>query len=209
MKASASLLFLFLVVAGCTDTINSPTGLKAPSSTTGVIRGNPPPPPADAIVSVCSSASGCTVFEGTYFSDGADDALTAAITQLVEGACTFPESTSWLKFGNHQDPIGTDGEVSANAQIRCHNGRAAGNGRIEYSVAGQAIVIQLQDVQTFVNSPECSVAEPFCASFTANVTINGAPAGVATGQAFNREFFEENCDIGEGGSVFCGEIGID
>ena len=203
MKASASLLFLFLVVAGCTDTINSPTGLKAPSSTTGIVAGNPPPPPADAIVSVCSPA-GCSVFEGTYFSDGADASLTAAITQLVEGACAFPESRSWLKFGNHQEPLGADCTVSSNAQIRCHNGTAAGNGRISYEVGGVPIVIHFQDVQTFVNSPDCSLDEPFCASFTATVTVNGVPTGEATGQAFNREFFEENCDIGEGG-VFCGE----
>lgn len=204
MKSSASLLFLFLIVAGCTDTINSPTGLKAPTSTTGGFLGNPPPPPADAMVSVCSPA-GCSVFEGTYFSNGADENLAAAITQMVDGACAFPDAVSWLKFGNNQDPVGADGAVSANAQIRCHNGKAAGNGRIAYEVGGQAIVIQFRDVLTFVNSPECSVAEPFCASFTATVTIDGVPTGVATGQAINREFYEENCDIGEGG-VYCGGI---
>jgi hypothetical protein len=144
------------------------------------------------------------VFEGTYFSNGADATLTASITQQVEGACAFPDATSWLKFGNNQsgDPQATEGTVSSNAQIRCHNGKAAGNGRIEYEVAGQALVIEFRDVLTFVNSPECSLEQPFCAEFTATVTLDGVPVGVAEGTAFNREFFEEECSVGEG-EIFC------
>jgi len=204
MKSSASLLFLFLIVAGCSDTINSPSGLTAPTSATGALRGNPPPPPADVAVTVCAPG-GCTVADGTYFSNGADDVATAAITQALEGGCAFPDATSWLKFGNSAATDGLETTTSANAQIRCHNGRAAGNGKISYESGAQYIEIKFQDVLTFVNTPECSVASPFCATFTATVTIDGVPAGIATGQAINREFYKENCDLGEGGS-YCGGI---
>ena len=120
MKSSASLLFLFLIVAGCSDTINSPSGLTAPTSATGALRGNPPPPPADVAVTVCAPG-GCTVADGTYFSNGADDVATAAIQQALEGACAFPEATSWLKFGRvATDAVGIEPTTSANAQIRCY-----------------------------------------------------------------------------------------
>lgn len=204
MKASATLPLLLLFAVSCSDTPSAPSGLASPTSVSGAIAGNPPPPPADVSVVLCSPG-GCDVYDGTYFSSGADATVAAAITQLVEGACTFPEATSWLKFGNHETGTVLDATVTSNAQVRCHNGRAAGTGRIEYEYAGQQVVVELRDVLTFVNSPECSFATPFCASFTANVTIDGQPAGIANGEAIDRQFFEENCDIGEGGR-FCGEI---
>ena len=204
MKASASLLFLFLIAAGCTDRPTAPTGMTAPTTALGAFSSNPPPPPADVSVVVCS-LGGCSAYDGTYFSNGADALATAAITQALEGGCAFPDATSWLKFGNHQTTVGLETTTSANAQIRCHNGRAAGNGRIEYELNGVPVVIAFRDVLTFFNSPECSLQSPFCATFTATVTVNGVPAGVASGQAVNREFFEANCDLGEGGA-FCGEV---
>jgi len=204
MKASARLFFLFVLVAACTDTPATPTGLQAPTSVSGA-AGNPPPPPREVAVVVCADAV-CGEFDGSYFSNGADATVAAAITQQLEAGCAFPEATSWLKFGNKQTDTGLqDASASANAQIRCHNGKLAGTGRIEYELGGQEVVIAFQDVLTFVNSPECGLEAPMCASFTATVTIDGEDAGVATGTAINREFFDENCDIGEGGA-YCGEI---
>ena len=203
MKTSAALPLLLLFVVSCSDTPSAPSGLASPTSVTGVIAGNPPPPPADVSVLLCSPA-GCSVFDGTYFSNGADATVAASITQQLDGACAFPEATSWLKFGNHQtgDPLATEGTVSSNAQIRCHNGTAAGTGSVSYEVGGVQVVIQFRDVLTFLNSPECSLELPFCAEFTATVTENGVPIGTAHGEAFNREFFEQFCSVDDG-EIFC------
>ena len=206
MKASATLPFLLLFALACTDSATDPTGLRPPASAIGAREpSDPPPPPADVAVAVCS-VGGCVVLDGTYFSHGADEVAVASITQSLDEECAYPEATSWLKFGNHQTDEFQDATATSNAQIRCSSGRAAGRGRIEYQVGTQAVVIEFQDVLFFGNTPQCSVENPFCATFTATVTVNGVPQETpASGQAINRDFYEDQCFVGEGG-VYCGGI---
>lgn len=199
MKASYSFPLLFLFAAAtCKDTPTAPeTGYTAVTRLADD-AGNPPPPPVDAAIVVCTS-SGCAVFDGEYFADGSTVAITSSIAAAIkvqngnDGICTFPGS-AWLRIRDLRDDGISDADASANARIKCSHERATGTGTIEVGIA----VVHLDEVIEFANSPDCAAA---CAQFTAETTVNGQPVGPAEGFVFEREFFEETCDIGEGGPL--------
>ncbi|MDQ3674028.1 MAG: hypothetical protein M3365_06610 [Gemmatimonadota bacterium] len=198
MKASVSLLSLFLIAAGCTDATTDPTGLTPPNSVAGAEAGNPPPPPVDAAVAVCTTG-GCAAFEGAYMSNSTDDIAAAAVRALAkgEGVCTFPGHAS-LKIDDQLEPRLFDARTSANAAIKCNHLRASGGGTIEIN----GVVVRLENVIFFDNPPDCTAR---CGEFTA-LDENG---NVATGVVFERDYYEEVCeDEGEGGGQ-CFPGGID
>ncbi len=193
MKASALLLTLFLIAAGCTDATNLPTGLTAPGSAAGARLGNVPPPPADVAVAVCTT-DGCAVFEGTYMSNGATDAgLKAAITASAtgDGVCAAPGHAS-LKIDK---PLANqffgfvEGKTSANAQIKCHQQIATGNGTLEIG----GVVVNFDQVALFNNDPDCGFA---CGSF---IIRDEQGNDIAAGVIIEREAFENAFCYVEGG----------
>jgi len=197
MKASVSLLSLFLIAAGCTDATNDPTGLTPPNSVLRAAAGNPPPPPADVAIAFCVSSpdgSGCAVFEGTYMSntDDSELGLAAARQPGEDGACTFPGHSS-LKINRQLEPQVFDAEASANAQIKCSRLRASGGGTIE--VAG--VEVRLERVVAFDNSPVCTAR---CGEF---IVEDEDGNEIGTGTAFEREYYEEVCEETEGEGGFC------
>lgn len=187
MKASASLLTFFLIAVGCTDATNAPTGLAPPSSVSAARPGNVPPPPADVAIAVCVDDGGCAVFEGSYMSNSLPaDELTAAITAMAAedgGTCTSPGHAS-LKIDK---PLENQffgfaaGVTSANAQIKCHQGIATGNGTIEIGNA----VLNLEHVLLFNNQPDCGFS---CGNF---VVRNEEGDEVGAGFIVEREAFED------------------
>ena len=206
MKASYAVPFVFVLAAACSDApTGTPTSLAPPKSASGAFLGNPPPPPVDASVVLCSSASSCVVVDGAYFNNDGTGAL-AAVTALVaptgDGVCNS-DGPAWLRFNNHQEDQSAALDVTANGQIRCSHLRASGKGTITFDV-GDEVVVKLDQILFFAVSPDCTAQ---CAHFTATATINGEPGGFVTGDAFNREYFEENCQVipTEGGQyVSCG-----
>ena len=197
MKASVSLLSLFLIAAACTDATPEPTGLSPANSVSTARLGNPPPPPADVAVAVCVSSpdgSGCAVFDGTYMSntDDSELGLTAARQPGEDGACTYPGHSS-LKINRQLEPQVFDAKTSANAQIKCSQQRASGGGTIE--IAG--VEVRLDRVVAFDNSPECTAR---CGEF---VVEDEDGNEIATGTAFEREYYEEVCEETEGEGGFC------
>jgi hypothetical protein len=196
MKASASLPFLFLLAAACTDATTAPAGI-APSKSVSASAGNEPPPPIDAAVVVCTSG-GCAVYEGTYMSSGGAAALTAAIKPAAqgEGVCTST-GQSWLQI-NESFEFGffDAGESSANARLKCSHGRASGSGTIQVGV----VVVDLDGVVLFDNPPDCT---GICGEFIVHDEDGNE---VASGEIIEREFFDDACDVGEGG-VFCEDGG--
>jgi hypothetical protein len=192
MKASVSLLSLFLIVAGCTDATTDPTGLTPPSSISGKVAGNPPPPPIDAAVAVCVPG-GCAVFEGTYMTNSEDVVPEGIVKAQAEaGVCTTAGHAS-LKIDEQLEPQLFDAETSANAQIKCSQLRATGGGMIEIN----GVEVQLDRVVAFNNSPECTTR---CGEFIVH-DENGNE--IATGAAFNRDYYEEVCEETEGEGGFC------
>ncbi len=196
MKASALLLTLFLIAAGCSDATNIPSGLTAPSSASGARVGNVPPPPADVAVAVCTTG-GCAVFEGTYMSNGTTDpALTAAITASAtgDGVCAAPGHAS-LKIDKpleNQFFDFVEGTTSANAQIKCHQQIATGNGTLEIG----GVVVNFDQVDFFNNQPDCGF---LCGQF---IIRDEQGNDIATGIIVERAAFDEAfcyVDGGEGG----------
>ena len=201
MKASVSLLSLFLVAAGCSDATTDPTGLTPPTSAARDARGNEPPPPVDAAIAVCTN-SGCAVFEGAYMSNTTEEAITAAVgvLALTDGECTYDGHAS-IKINDLLDPQLFDVEPSANAAIKCNHLRASGGGTIEIN----GIVVRLENVVAFNNSPECTAR---CGEFVVEDDDGNV---VAIGSIIPRDYYEEECEgEGEGGSDclpdFPGEI---
>ena len=197
MKASVSLLFLFLIAAGCTDATTDPTGLTPPTSVAGSKAGNPPPPPVDAAVFVCVDGGGCAVFDGTYMTNTGDEEGfgTAVVARAPgeEGACTYPGHSS-LKIDKQLEPELFDAKTSANAQIKCSHRRASGGGTIEIG----GVEVRLERVVAFDNSPECTAR---CGEF---VVHDEEDNEVATGVVFEREYYDRVCDEQTEGGPFCG-----
>lgn len=197
MKASVSLLLFFLIAAGCTDATNTPTGLTPPDQVFGVVRGNPPPPPVDAVAVVCTDG-GCATFDGTYMANSGEAVLTSAIMRAAreEGVCTFT-GHAWLKINKLRNPEFTEASNSANAQIKCQKEAATGNGTLEIG----GVVVNLEEVDLFQPSADCTAN---CGSF---IIRDEEGNDIATGSIFEREFFDCNdegegsgsCELGSGG----------
>lgn len=191
MKASASLPFLFLLAAACTDATTAPAGIGSPKSSS-VVLGTEPPPPVDAAIAVCTSG-GCAVFEGTYMSNGATGAqFTAAITARAagdRGVCEFPGHAS-LKINKPVEHQVFDdaGVTSANAQIKCHQEIATGNGTIEIG----GVVVNLDQVVEFFNQSDCAFS---CGRFT----VLDEEGDLATGVIIESDEFDDAyCFISSG-----------
>jgi hypothetical protein len=191
MKASVSLLTLFLIAAGCTDATTDPTGLTPANSVSAARLGNPPPPPIDAAVTLCTDG-GCAVFEGEYMSNGADQTgQLSAAKAAGDGVCFFP-GQAFLKIDEQLEPQITSVATSANATIKCSHQRASGGGSVEIG----GVVVNFDQVIAFNNSPDCTAR---CGEFT----VRDEDGDVASGVVFEREFYEEVCEEGEGEGGFC------
>jgi len=151
---------------------------------------NPPPPPVDVAVVVCTS--GCAVFDGTYMSNGDALALTTAVAAAQgDGTCVYPGHAS-LKIDKQLEPVVVAAATSSNAQIKCRDQRASGNGTIEIG----AVAVDLDNVLVFNNPPDCTAQ---CGNFTAT----DDDGGVVNGFIFEREYYEEVCENSEGGPYVC------
>ena len=215
MKSSYSFPFLFLLAAACSsDAPTAPSTDLAVAPGDGVsVFGEPPPPPVDADIVVCA-AGACAVYAGDYFSNGSGGSGISALGKPFaqvhnEGVCTFP-GHSFLKINEPIVNANYNPEADANAQIRCSQLVATGSGELEFYALGHEVVVLLEQVRTFQNTPTCAV---FCASFTADITVDGVlvPNG-AQGFAFNQEVYQEVCgEFTGGGPSFCDprNIGID
>jgi hypothetical protein len=201
MKFTYALPALFLLAVACSDSVTAPPNKLVPKGDAAKTTGDPPPPPVDAAVVVCVSGA-CVVADGAYFSNGSTTPVAAALTAAAaaaqtDGTCTFP-GPSWLKF-NDSNTTAFNGGVtgSAKGKIECSHTTATGSGTITIG----DLTYQIDQVLTFVNTPTCA---EFCASFTATVTLNGQPAGTATGAAFERSFFDNAfCFVDESGVPQC------
>ncbi|HKP33641.1 MAG TPA: hypothetical protein VJT70_02525 [Sphingomicrobium sp.] len=212
MKSSYSFPFLFLLAAACSsDAPTAPSSARAVAPGDGVsVFGEPPPPPIDADIVVCA-AGACAVYAGDYFSNSNGAGISASPFAQAQsgGVCTFP-GHSYLKINEPIVNANYNPEADANAQIRCSQLVATGRGEIEFYANGHEVVVLLEQVRTFVNTPTCAV---FCASFTADITVDGVlvPNG-AQGFAFNEEVYQDVCgEFTGGGPSFCDprNIGID
>jgi hypothetical protein len=211
---------LFCVVAyACSDS-TAPAISDAVAARTqreGVV-GRPPPPPVKATVVICVTGDGCATVDAVYNAVsppppppplGAPIAAALAATDEDDiddpsggsGVCTFPGKAS-LKFEKtkKKHPL-PDGVTTNKARLKCKNFVASGRGTIEYeSFAGHVVVI-LREVTFFDNTQDCGLSATPCATFETTATVNGLPAR-ATGNAFNREYFDSVC-VGEGQPSFC------
>jgi hypothetical protein len=201
MKATYALPALFLLAVACSDSATAPPAKLAATHVASVRAGDPPPPPAATAVVLCVNGA-CVVADGSYFSNGTAPALTATATTAdaqTDGTCTFP-GPSWLRFkdATTTELNGGDQTVgSAKGRIQCSQTTATGAGTI--TIAG--VTYELAPPFTFQNTPDCVA---FCASFTAGVTLDGVPAGTATGAAFERSYFENQfCTVDESGVPQC------
>src|SRR5687768_2290512 len=146
---------VFAVAYACTDSTSPATShlLLSPSNPTADALGEPPPPPVDVAVSVCTDV--CVGYTGTYFSNGST--LESVVAAAGIGEEVFA-GTAWLKFDNVQvtAPFAT---VSANARFKRHDDKKTGTGR--FVIAD--LVYEIKDVIEFVPSQDCGSAGQICA----------------------------------------------
>ncbi len=193
----------------------------------------PPPPVDAAVVicagGACVVVNGVYNAEGGVPAAAATAFATAFATAAEEdeiddpgkgtGVCTFPGKAS-LKFDHsgNQSEQGDDFDKkqrrgfavsTKNARIKCKDLVASGKGTIEYQVGGRQVVVMLEEVLTFDNQPHCAstgLPQPFqigfCAEFTAKATVNGV-ATVATGDAFERTYYDHVCPVPQLEEGFC------
>jgi hypothetical protein len=195
---------VFAVVYACSESTTPPesSSLMTPKDPSRNVFGDPPPPPVETAVVVCAGGT-CVEVDGTYMANAtvasngrrATFAATFAANPAGEGVCPLP-GTAWLRFSKNSPPQTFDVTTSANGRIKCSHQIATGRGTIEFA----GWVVHLDQVLNFNNVGDCST---FCGDFTATAT-NGDETVTARGEIFNRAFFDEFCQITEGG-VFCGE----
>jgi hypothetical protein len=201
MKATYALPIVFLLAVACSDSATAPPKKLAASDVASLRLGDPPPPPVATSVVVCVNGA-CVVADGSYFSNGPAPTLAATAATAdaqTDGACTFP-GPSWLRFkdATTTELNGGDQTVgSAKGRIQCSQMTATGAGTITIG----DVTYEIGPVLTFTNTPTCVA---LCASFTAEVTLNGQPAGTVSGAAFERSFFDDSfCTVDEGGVPQC------
>lgn len=191
MKASVSLLSLFLIAAGCTDATNDPTGLTPANSVSAAKAGNPPPPPVDAAVTVCTTG-GCAVFEGEYMSNAGDPTGQLSAAKAADDGTCFSPGHAFLKIDEQLEPRTSSVETSANAAIKCSHERASGGGSVEIG----GVVVNFDQVIMFDNSPDCTAR---CGEFS----VRDENGNVASGAVFERDYYEDVCEQTEGEGGFC------
>ena len=184
-----------VVIASCTDS-TSPASSKAlltPNNPDLSVRGNPPPPPVDAAMTVCIDGAGCTALTGTYFSNGTTVESAAAAAAVGDLSLTF-DGTAWLNIDNHQ-PLGA-ATSTANARFKRQDAKLSGTGTFVFF---GTLVVKVTEVTEFIPLDCFEAGEP-CAIITFNATVNGEEGHTGHVEAFDREFC--TVDTGEGGGTF-------
>ena len=158
---------VFAVVYACSDSTapaNS-NGLLAPTSP--VLRGDPPPPPVDAAITITISsvihASG--PFDGVYFGNG---------------------KTAWLRLDNTQSEA-FETRASDNARFMRSNGDNL-FGRGTLTIEGHVVVIT--KVTSFTDNPDCLTTGEFCAFIMFDATVDDETGHTGTAEAFDKGICE-------------------
>ncbi len=194
------LALVLAVVYACSDSTAPANSLRPPEKSTLGLRGDPPPPPVDAVifVSVSSSHPVSGQFTGTYFDNGTSIASTVAAAEVGDDALAF-SGTAWLRLDNTQ-LAGLFTSASANARFQRTDQKLAGHGTLVID----GVTIQIVEVTEFLPFA-CNVPGEPCASIKFKATRSDDPLGLeehtGTATAFNREF----CTLytGDGTSFFC------
>lgn len=187
---------VFAVAYACTDSTapaNSHASLTPRNPTLDAL-GDPPPPPVDAAIGVCTNA-GCAAYDGTYFSNGSslESQLAAA---LVADQDIF-NGTAWLKFDN------TPGTASANARFKRQDDKKTFSGSLTINTQ----LITIVTVDEFFVEDDCGTPTDPCAEIVFSYRIGTDPNSTVfhngTADAFH--FGGENCgfSFGEGTFYFC------
>ncbi len=143
------------VIYACSDSTapaNS-NALLAPTNPHLNAFGDPPPPPVETAIEVCTSA-GCASYDGTYFSNGGTLASTIAAAEV--GDADIFNGTAWLKFANSK---ATNGTASSNARFKRQDAKLSGTGTL--TINNQ--VINITTVDEFIPFESCATAGAPCA----------------------------------------------
>lgn len=190
MKRFPLLLPLVAVVfaVACTDA-TAPAishALLSPSNPSLGALGNPPPPPVDAAIGVCTSA-GCTAYSGTYFSNGSSLASFVAATAI--GDADIFNGTAWLMFDN------TPGTASANARFKRQDDKKSFSGSL--TINNQLITIVT--VTDFIPQEDCGTPTATCANIVFSYRVG---TGTIVFEGGTADAFH---DAGPGCQIFFGE----
>jgi hypothetical protein len=185
MKRLALVLAVVLFGAACTDaTAPAKPSLSVPTPTDLDLKGNLPPPPADAAIDVTVYSDPLHgTFSGAYFANGASVEATAAAIQLGDESLAFL-GTAWLRIDNQQ-PLGFSTSASANARFQVTDQKLFGTGFLV--IDGHTI--RIVEVTSFLANPGCT-ADPDalapCAVIEFSATIDDIPGPhFGTARAFN------------------------
>jgi hypothetical protein len=209
MKRLALVLAVVLFGAACTDaTAPAKPSMSVPTPSDLDLKGNLPPPPADAVIDVSVySTPVFGQFTGVYFANGASvEATTAA--QLIGDASLAFLGTAWLRLDNNQI---LDTSASANARFQTTNQKLFGTGTLVI----QGETIRIVEVTSFIANPTCLVFGERCADITFTATIDSDPVPGTLHSGFATAYNKDACGaliIPEEGTpyYYCGEevIGV-
>ena len=174
---------VFAVVYACSDSTapaNS-NGLLAPTSAVLGLRGDPPPPPVDAAITVTVSGASSAAYTGTYFSNGTT--LESAVAAAAVGEPDLPlfNGTAWLLFDNNNKQPAGGGTASANTRFKRQDQKLSGMGTL--MINGHAVIIT--SVDEFTPAEHCGQPGDPCAFIRFKATVNGT-VQEGTAEVFNK-----------------------
>jgi hypothetical protein len=174
---------LLTVITACSDpTSTSPHSALTVKSPSPLLKGNTPPPPVDAAITieVASSIRLAGVFTGKYFSNGSLIESQLAAEDIGDPTLAFA-GTAWLKFDN--SPLSAAASASANARFQISNDKLFGSGT--FTILGH--IIRIVQVTSFIPNPACNVPGEPCAQITFEATVDGEPGHIGSVQAYDNE----------------------
>ena len=184
------------VIYACSDsTAPANSNAKLAPSSPLFLLGDPPPPPVETAIGVCTDG-GCATYDGTYFSNGSS--LASAIAAAEVGDQDIFNGTAWLKFNNSK---ATNGTASSNARFKRQDAKLSGMGTLTINLHA----IHIVNATEFFPRDNCGLPGDPCAEITFSYTIDNNPFVHEDGDA---AAFDKgtNCTLytGDGFQYVCG-----